>query len=85
MDYMNFDKENEQLEQDSANLGEDINELSRNQAECSQRIDYILGQVNDLREKMGMQKLEFKEETTVSDLNMYIEQVFPNNSSLIIQ
>lgn len=51
MDYMNFDKENEQLEQDSANLGEDINELSRNQAECSQRIDYILGQVNDLREK----------------------------------
>ena len=40
MDYMNFDKENEQLEQDSANLGEDINELSRNQAECSQRIDY---------------------------------------------
>ena len=33
MDYMNFDKENEQLEQDSANLGEDINELSRNQAE----------------------------------------------------
>ena len=83
MDYMNFDKENEQLEQDSANLGEDINELSRNQAECSQRIDYILGQVNDLREKMGMQKLEFKEETTVSDLNMYIEQVFPNNMKTI--
>lgn len=83
MDYMNFDKENEQLEQDSANLEEDINELSRNQAECSQRIDYILGQVNDLREKMGMQKLEFKEETTVSDLNMYIEQVFPNNMKTI--
>lgn len=76
---MNFDKENEQLEQDSAKLGENINEQSRKQAECSQKLDELLGEVNKIRESIGIHKLEFKEEATISELNMCVEQAFPNN------
>lgn len=79
MDFMNFDKENEQLEQDSAKLGENINEQSRKQAECSQKLDELLGEVNKIRESIGIHKLEFKEEATISELNMCVEQAFPNN------
>lgn len=76
---MNFDKGNKQLEQDSAKLGENINEQSKKQVECSQKLDELLGEVNKIRKSIGMQKLEFKEEATVSELNMCVEQVFPNN------
>ena len=79
MDFMNYDKENKQLEQDSAELGKDINEQSKNQAECSQKVDKLFDEINQLRESIGMKKLEFKEETTISDLNMCVEQAFPNN------
>lgn len=76
---MNFDKENEQLKQDSAKLGKGIDELSKIQAECSQKVDKLLDETNKLRERIGMKKLEFKEETTISDLNVCVEQAFPNN------
>lgn len=76
---MNFDKENEQLKQDSAKLGKGIDELSKIQAECSQKVDKLLDETNKLRERIGMKKLEFKEETTISDLNACVEQAFPNN------
>ena len=79
MDHMNFDKENEQLKQDSAKLGKGIDELSKIQAECSQKVDKLLDETNKLRERIGMKKLEFKEETTISDLNVCVEQAFPNN------
>ena len=79
MDHMNFDKENEQLKQDSAKLVEGINELSNIQAKCSQKVDKLLDETNKLRERIGMKKLEFKEETTISDLNACVEQAFPNN------
>lgn len=79
MDHMNFDKENEQLKQDSAKLGKGIDELSKIQAECSQKVDKLLDETNKLRERIGMKKLEFKEETTISDLNACVEQAFPNN------
>ncbi len=77
MDFVNFDKENEQLKQDSAEFVEDMNQLSGNQTACSQKLDKLLDEVNKLRESIGMQKLEFKEETIVSDLNMCVEQAFP--------
>ena len=76
---MNFDEENKQLKQGSTELAENITKQSVNQTECSRHLDKLLYEANKLRESIGMQKLEFKEETTVSDLNMYIEQVFPNN------
>ncbi len=76
---MNFDKENEQLKQDSAKLVEGINDLSTIQAECSQKVNKLLDETNKLRERIGMKKLEFKEETTISDLNACVEQAFPNN------
>jgi hypothetical protein len=79
MDFMNFNKENKQLEQDSAKLGKDINEQAKNQAECSQKVDKLFDEINQLRESIGMKKLEFKEEATISDLNTCVEQAFPNN------
>lgn len=79
MDIVNFDKENKQFEQDSDKLQKDMGRVSTNQAECSRQLDKLLDEINKLRESIGMQKLEFNEETTVSDLNMYLEQIFPNN------
>ena len=79
MDFVNFDKETKELQHDSTNVRESVKELRQDQAESSQRLNQLLNEVNGLRKKLGLQKLEFPEkETTVEDLNMYINQVFPN-------
>ncbi len=82
MDYVNFDKETEKIQQDSANVRESAKELRQDQTEISQQLDQLLDEVNGIRKKLELQKEEFSEkETTVEDLNMYINQVFPNQGT----
>ena len=50
------------------------------QLECSQQLDDLLNGVNKLRERIGMQKLEWEENSTVLELDQYIKQVSPNKA-----
>lgn len=80
MDFVNFDKENEQLKQKLTDVKINVDKHRESQAECSQQLDDLLKGVNKLRERIGMQKLEWKENTTVLELDQHIEQVFPNSA-----
>lgn len=51
MDFMNFDKENEQLKQESALFEDELDKLRDNQIENTQQLNALLGKVNELRKK----------------------------------
>lgn len=80
MDFIDFDKENEQLKQKLTDVKINVDKHRESQAECSRQLDDLLKGVNKLRERIGMQKLEWKENTTVLELDQHIEQVFPNSA-----
>lgn len=80
MDFVNFDKENKQLEQKLTDIETCVDEQQKKQAECSQHLDNLSNEVDKLRERLGMQKLEWEGNTTVLELDQYIEQVFPNSA-----
>lgn len=80
MDFVDFNKENKQLEQGLIDVKIIVDEQLESQTECSQQLDELLTDVNKLRERIGMRKLEWEENTTVLELDQYIEQVFPNNA-----
>ena len=80
MDFVNFDKENKQLEQKLTDIETCVDEQQKKQAECSQHLDNLSNEVDKLRERLGMQKLEGEGNTTVLELDQYIEQVFPNSA-----
>lgn len=80
MDFVDFDEENEQLKQKLADVKINVDKHRESQAECSQQLDDLLKGVNKLRERIGRQKLEWKENTTVLELDQHIEQVFSNSA-----
>ena len=80
MDFVNFDKKNEQLEQELTDVKINVDKQRESQLECSQQLDDLLNGVNKLRERIGMQKLEWEENSTVLELDQYIKQVSPNKA-----
>lgn len=80
MDFVNFDKKNEQLEQELTDVKINVDKQRESQLECSQQLDDLLNGVNKLRERIGMQKLEWEENSTVLELEQYIKQVSPNKA-----
>lgn len=79
MDFLDFDKDKEQLEQTYSELEKNKGELAEKQLENSQRLDDLLNKVNTIRENLGLEQLEYNNDTTTSDLDMYIENIFPFN------
>lgn len=80
MDFVNFDKKNEQLEQELTDVKINVDKQRESLLECSQQLDDLLNGVNKLRERIGMQKLEWEENSTVLELDQYIKQVSPNKA-----
>lgn len=79
MDFLDFDKDKEQLEQTYSELEKNKGELAEKQLENSQRLDDLLNKVNAIRENLGLEHLEYNNDTATSDLDMYIENIFPFN------
>lgn len=79
MDFLDFDKDKEQLEQTYSELEKNKGELAEKQLENSQRLDDLLNKVNVIRENLGLKQLEYNNDTATSDLDMYIENIFPFN------
>ncbi len=79
MDFLDFDKDKEQLEQTYSELEKNKGELAEKQLENSQRLDDLLNKVNAIRENLGLEQLEYNNDTATSDLDMYIENIFPFN------
>lgn len=49
MDFVNFDKKNEQLEQELTDVKINVDKQRESQLECSQQLDDLLNGVNKLR------------------------------------
>lgn len=79
MDFLDFDKEKKQLEQGYSELEKNKDELAEKQSENSQRLDDLFKKVNAIRENLGLEQLEDSNDITTSDLDMYIENIFPYN------
>lgn len=79
MDLLNLDKEKEKLEQAYSELEKNKDELAERQLENSQRLDDLFNKVNAIRENLGLEQLEYNNDTTTSDLDMCIESIFPFN------
>lgn len=79
MDFLDFDKDKEQLEQAYSELEKNKDELAERQLENSQRLDDLFNKVNAIRENLGLEQLEYNNDTTTSDLDMCIESIFPFN------
>lgn len=77
MDFLDFDEESKKLQTECNNLNESTVDLFKDQTECSQQLDDLLSKVNTIRDTLGMHKLEFSSESSITDLDMYLEHVFP--------
>lgn len=79
MDLLNLDKDKERLEQAYSELEKNKDELAERQLENSQRLDDLFKKVNAIRDNLGLEQLEYNNDTTTSDLDMCIESIFPFN------
>lgn len=79
MDLLNLDKDKERLEQAYSELEKNKDELAERQLENSQRLDDLFNKVNAIRDNLGLEQLEYNNDTTTSDLDMCIESIFPFN------
>lgn len=79
MDLLNLDKDKEQLEQAYSELEKNKDELAEKQLVNSHRLDDLLNKVNTIRENLGLEHLEYNNDTTTSDLEECIKSIFPFN------